>query len=333
MSVYARPLVQHGAMRPDGALPLSGRADLWFSHAELIGRDAPARLVQAADLPGDLRDRLAAPRAPVARLDMASPHIMGILNITPDSFSDGGKHFDPATARAAALDMVRAGAAIIDVGGESTRPGADTIDDDVETMRTAPVIAALRQDSDAPISIDTRKSVVASAALDAGATMVNDVAGFTHDPDLAPLCARRGVPVCIMHALGDPATMQTDPRYDDVVLDVYDFLAARIDTLTAIGLPRAQIVIDPGIGFGKTRDHNLTLLRNIAVFHGLGCPILLGVSRKRFIGDIGQASNPAARAPGSIAVGLAALAQGVQILRVHDVADTAQALRLWTAAR
>lgn len=264
---------------------------------------------------------------------MDGTRIMGILNVTPDSFSDGGKHLDPDVARATARAMVGAGADIIDIGGESTRPGAATVPDDVETQRTAPVIAALRADSDVPISIDTRKSAVARAALDAGATLVNDVAGFTYDADLAPLCAARTVPVCIMHALGDPATMQQDPRYDDVVLDVYDFLAARIDALMALGLPRSQIMVDPGIGFGKTRDHNLALLRNIAVFHGLGCPILLGVSRKRFIGDIGQAPEATGRAPGSIATGLAALANGVQILRVHDVADTAQALRLWAATR
>jgi dihydropteroate synthase len=333
VSRYARPLVQHGPARPDGALPLAGRPDLWFTHAELLSRDAPPRLIAAADLPEALRANLTAPRAPVAGLDMASPQIMGILNTTPDSFSDGGKHVDPEIAGRAARAMLDAGAAILDVGGESTRPGATTIEPAVEIARTAPVIAALRQDTDAPISIDTRKSAVAAAALDAGATLVNDVAGFTFDPDLAPLCAERGVPVCVMHALGDPATMQQDPRYDEVLLDVYDFLAARIAALTALNIPRDRIVIDPGIGFGKTRAHNLALLRGLATFHGLGCPILLGVSRKRFIGDIGQAPDPAARAPGSIAAGLAGLAQGVQILRVHDVADTAQALRLWTASR
>ena len=163
--------------------------------------------------------------------------------------------------------------------------------------------------------------------------LVNDVAGFTFDPDLAPLCAARDVPVCIMHALGDPATMQDDPVYEDVVLDVYDFLGARIDALVAAGVKRDRIIVDPGIGFGKTRDHNLDLLRNLAIFHGLGCPVLLGASRKGFIGTIGRAADPRDRMPGSVAVALAAAAQGVQILRVHDVAETKQALRLWSAVR
>ena len=258
---------------------------------------------------------------------------MGILNVTPDSFSDGGQHFAPDAALAAARGMEAAGADILDVGGESTRPGSRPVPVPDEIARTAPVIAAIRGVSAIPISVDTRKAPVARAALDAGAGLVNDVAGFTFDPDLAPLVAERGVPVCIMHALGDPATMQEDPRYDDVVLDVFDFLAARIAALTALGVPREAILVDPGIGFGKTQEHNLTLLRDIAVFHDLGCPILLGVSRKRFIGVIGNAPNAADRAPGSIALGLAALAQGVQMLRVHDVAATAQALALWQAVR
>jgi dihydropteroate synthase len=174
---------------------------------------------------------------------------------------------------------------------------------------------------------------VAQAALEAGADLVNDVAGFAFDPDLAPLCVARSAPVCLMHSQGEPETMQHDPRYDDVLLDVYDFLADRIAMLEGGGLARELIVTDPGIGFGKTREHNLALLRGLALFHGLGCPILLGVSRKGFIGAIGQEPRAEARAPGSIAVGLAGLAQGVQILRVHDVAETAQALRLWQAAR
>ncbi|MEP3334079.1 dihydropteroate synthase [Sedimentitalea sp.] len=314
-------------------MPLAGSPSQWFTHAEILDRTAPSRLVPALELPGALLEKLTAPRTHVMGLDMGVPQIMGILNVTPDSFSDGGVHFDPDTARMAALGMIDAGATIIDIGGESTRPGADTIDDESETIRTAPVIAALRRETDVPISIDTRKSAVACAALAAGASMVNDVAGFTYDPELGPLCAAEGVPICIMHALGDPATMQQNPRYDDVVLDVYDFLQARVETLSAIGIPRHRMVIDPGIGFGKTEAHNLALLRNLSLFHGIGCPILLGVSRKRFIGTIGQAPDPATRAPGSIAVGLAALAQGVQILRVHDVVETAQALRLWAAAR
>lgn len=329
---YFRPLVQHGEARPEGAVPLAGSA-LWFTEVEILSRDAPPQIAPAGLVPEPLRRRLTARRATIAGLDMTQPQIMGILNVTPDSFSDGGQHADVPAACAAALRMVDEGAAIVDIGGESTRPGAAEVPEAEEIARTAPVIAAIRAKSPVPISIDTRKATVGLEALEAGAGLLNDVSGFTFDPALAPLAAQASVPVCIMHAQGDPATMQEDPQYGDVLLDVYDYLSAQIDRLEAIGVVREQIVIDPGIGFGKTEEHNLTLLRNLSLFHGLGCPILLGVSRKGFIGKIGKEPQAAARGPGSIALGLAALAEGVQILRVHDVAETAQALRLWQAVR
>ncbi|NVK15765.1 MAG: dihydropteroate synthase [Rhodobacteraceae bacterium] len=329
---YYRPLVQHGEARPEGAVPLAGSA-LWFTEVEILSRDAPPRIVPAGLVPEMERRRLSARRASIAGLDMTQPQIMGILNVTPDSFSDGGKHAGIEAGKAAALQMVADGATIIDVGGESTRPGADEVPEAEEIERTAPVIAAIRAESPVPVSIDTRKATVGMEALEAGANLLNDVSGFTFDPALAPLAAQASVPVCIMHAQGDPATMQDDPQYGNVLLDVYDFLSDQIDRLEAIGVVREQIVVDPGIGFGKTQEHNLTLLRNLSLFHGLGCPVLLGVSRKKFIGTIGDAPRADARAPGSIAVGLAALAQGVQFLRVHDVAETVQALRLWQAVR
>ncbi|MEY8800852.1 dihydropteroate synthase [Leisingera sp. XS_AS12] len=329
---YYRPLVQHGEARPEGAMPLAGSA-LWFTEVEILSRNAPPRIAPAGLVPEPVRRRLTARRATIAGLDVTQPQIMGILNVTPDSFSDGGRHADVDTACTAALQMVADGATIIDIGGESTRPGAAEVPEAEEILRTAPVIEAIRAQSQVPISIDTRKATVGLEALEVGANLVNDVSGFTFDPALAPLAAQASVPVCIMHAQGDPATMQEDPQYADVLLDVYDYLDAQIDRLEAIGVVREQIVIDPGIGFGKTLEHNLTLLRNLSLFHGLGCPILLGVSRKGFIGKIGEEPQAAARAPGSIAVGLAALAQGVQFLRVHDVAETVQALRLWQAVR
>ncbi|MDC0657439.1 dihydropteroate synthase [Leisingera sp. SS27] len=329
---YYRPLVQHGEARPEGAVPLAG-SSLWFTEVEILSRDAPPRIVPAGLVPEMERRRLSARRASIAGLDMTQPQIMGILNVTPDSFSDGGKHAGIEAGKAAALQMVADGATIIDVGGESTRPGAAEVPEAEEIERTAPVIAAIRAESPVPVSIDTRKATVGMEALEAGANLLNDVSGFTFDPALAPLAAQASVPVCIMHAQGDPATMQDDPQYGNVLLDVYDFLSNQIDRLEAIGVVREQIVVDPGIGFGKTQEHNLTLLRNLSLFHGLGCPVLLGVSRKKFIGTIGDAPRADARAPGSIAVGLAALAQGVQFLRVHDVAETVQALRLWQAVR
>lgn len=331
MTAYYRPVPRTDHVRTDTALPLAG-GWCWFDTVEEIRRDAPVRLRPAHDLPPDMVDRLTRPRPAICGIGFDAPSLMGILNITPDSFSDGGQHFDPTNALNHALAMQEAGAQIIDVGGESTRPGADEVAIAEEIQRTIPVIQALRAKSPLPISIDTRKAPVAEAAHRAGANLVNDVAGFTFDPALAPYCAAQGLPVCVMHAQGTPEIMQIDPRYDNLALDIYDYLSERVRVLIATGIPRERIIIDPGIGFGKTLAHNLTLLRNLSLFHGLGCPILLGASRKRFIGMISGVEEASARLHGSIAVALAGVAQGVQMLRVHDVAETAQALALWRAA-
>ncbi|WP_316012977.1 dihydropteroate synthase [Roseobacter sp. HKCCA0434] len=325
----ARPLVQSGP-RPPEALPLAGGA-LWFAQAELLHRDAPSRIVPARDLPDDLLDRLTSPRTDIAGLPMDRPQIMGILNVTPDSFSDGGRHEGEA-ALARARQMVADGAAILDIGGESTRPGAATVPEKAEIARVLPVIEAVRGAGlKTPISIDTRKAEIARRALDAGADLFNDVSALSYDVASLDVAVASGAPVCLMHAQGDPRTMQDAPRYDDVLLDVYDWLADRIANCEAAGLPRSRIVVDPGIGFGKTLAHNLALLRGLSLFHGLGCPILLGASRKRFIGTIGGADAADARDPGSHAVMLDAARQGAQILRVHDTAGAAQSLALWRA--
>ncbi|MFP7571331.1 dihydropteroate synthase [Marivita sp. S2033] len=330
MSTYYRPLPRSGLPRPAGALPLAG-SPLWFSDVVAQDRTSAASIVPAADVPGDVLERLTAPRAAIAGCDMSRTSLMGILNVTPDSFSDGGRFASHEAALNHARQMAADGADIIDVGGESTRPGADTIAIEEEIARVAVPIAAIAAELGVPISIDTRKAAVAEAALKAGATLVNDVSGFTYDPDLAPLCAAHGVPVCVMHAQGDPQTMQDAPRYDDVRFDVYDFLDARVDALVRAGIARDRIIVDPGIGFGKTQEHNLTLLRDLSLFHGLGCPILLGASRKKFIGTITGAGKADTRMPGSIAVALHAASQGVQVIRVHDVLETRQALSLWRA--
>ncbi|MDX1780699.1 MAG: dihydropteroate synthase [Thalassovita sp.] len=330
MKRYYRPIVATDPCRPDDALTLAG-GWTWFREIEVLSRgNAPQRL-PASETPADVLDRLTAPRADIAGLSMGMPQVMGILNVTPDSFSDGGDHVAPDQALAHARAMVEQGADIIDIGGESTRPGAAEVPVTEEIRRTAPVIEAMREELQVPISIDTRKQPVAQAAVEAGADLVNDVAGFTFDPDLAPYCGQAGLPVCVMHAQGDPETMQQDPRYDDVLLDVYDFLEERVAALEEAGIPRGQILADPGIGFGKTVDHNLALLKRLSLFHALGCPILLGVSRKRFIGTLGNAPDPKDRAAGSVAVGLAGVAQGGQVLRVHDVFETRSALNLWQA--
>lgn len=327
---YFRPIAMTDPARPPGALILAGGWS-WFDRVEVLSRAAKGRIVPAADVPAAVLHRLTAPRAAFAGLAMDRPRLMGILNVTPDSFSDGGLFLGAEAAVAQAHAMAE-GAEIIDIGGESTRPGAAEVSVAEEIARTVPVIQALRGGGlVAPISIDTRKAPVAEAALHAGASIVNDVSAFDFDPTLGPLVARSGAPVVLMHAQGVPATMQDDPSYGDVLLDVYDALAARLARAEAFGIDRRQIVLDPGIGFGKTAAHNLTLLRGLSLFHGLGCAILLGTSRKRFIGTIGRAEDPQARAPGSIATALAGWAQGVQITRVHDVAETRQALRLWQA--
>ncbi|MFX0541660.1 dihydropteroate synthase [Roseovarius sp. S4756] len=330
MRRYYRPIAQLDPCRPEGAQPLAG-GWAWFDRAERITR-AGSDLVPISDIPVNVLERLTAPRAPIVGLGFDAPRLMGILNVTPDSFSDGGKFDAPEAALTQARAMAGAGAHIIDVGGESTRPGSLPVAEEDEIARTAPVIAAIRQATPTPISIDTRKAAVAQAAIGAGASLVNDVSGFTYDAALAPYCAEAGVPVCVMHAQGDPQTMQDAPHYEDVTLDVYDFLEGRIDALETQGIPRAQIIVDPGIGFGKTQAHNLTLLSRLSIFHGLGCPVLLGASRKKFIGTIGAAPEAAARMPGSVAVALAGIAQGVQIIRAHDVAETRSAIALWQAA-
>ncbi|MDE0967894.1 MAG: dihydropteroate synthase [Octadecabacter sp.] len=328
--VYYRTVAMTDPHRPDAAHTLAG-GWCWFTHVERLERGQPNKLIRASDVPDDVLNRLTVHRAPVAGLNMNTPKIMGVLNVTPDSFSDGGRFDTFETARRQGRSMVTDGADIIDIGGESTRPGAVTVDVDEEILRTLPVIAAIRADGVTPISIDTRKARVAQAALDAGASMVNDVSAFLFDPDMARVTAQTGAPCCLMHAQGDPATMQDAPTYDNVTLDVYDFLESHIQKAEAAGIRRDQIIVDPGIGFGKTLGHNLTLLKNLSIFHSLGCVILLGASRKRFIGIVGNAPNAWDRMPGSLAIALHGIRQGMQILRVHDTLETRQALSLHMA--
>jgi dihydropteroate synthase len=255
---------------------------------------------------------------------------MGVLNVTPDSFSDGGQWFDTERAIAHGRALLTAGADIIDVGGESTRPGADELRPGEEIRRVEPVVGALVE-SGAIVSIDTRHKAVMEAALDTGARIVNDVSALTHDAESAALIARRGASVVLMHMRGEPLTMQCDPVYDSPLIEVLEFLRVRIEGCIAAGIPSEHIAIDPGIGFGKLASHNLELLSGIASFHSLGCGLVLGVSRKSTIARLSRGEPPKARLPGSLAAALAAVQQGVQILRVHDVAETRQALAVWRA--
>jgi len=251
---------------------------------------------------------------------------MGIVNVTPDSFSDGGLFLEPEAAIAHGEQLVRDGAEILDVGGESTRPGAEPVGVEVELARTQPVVADLEGLGYA-VSIDTSKARVAEAAIEAGAEIVNDVTALRGDPEMAGLCAERGVGVVLMHMPGDPRTMQDDPRYEDVVAEVKAFLATRIEAAVAAGIGEEKIWVDPGIGFGKTLEHNLELLRRLGELRELGRPLVIGTSRKSFIGKI-DGSPVEERIGGSVATAVLAAADGADVLRVHDVAETAQALRV-----
>jgi dihydropteroate synthase len=319
-------------------LLVAGRGDLQFTAAELIERDGAAtrrRLLPAGDLSATpdadvqaLLRRLCEPRAPVAGFALDRPLLMGIVNVTPDSFSDGGRYLAADAAIEHALRLEAEGADILDVGGESTRPGSDAVDLEEECRRVLPVIQALAKRSRARLSIDTRKAEVMRRAALEGVHLINDVAALGHDPSAMQVAAATGLPVVLMHARGEPRTMQDSPSYADVVLDIYDWLEARVEACERAGIGRNKLIVDPGIGFGKTLAHNLALLGSLGIFHGLGCPVLLGASRKSFIGRLSGAGADD-RMPGSIAAALIGAAQGVQILRVHDVAATRQALAVW----
>jgi dihydropteroate synthase len=254
--------------------------------------------------------------------------LMGVVNVTPDSFSDGGRYLDPAAAIGHGLELLEQGADMLDVGGESTRPGAEEVSVGEELERVEPVVRGLARE--ATVSIDTSKAEVARAALDAGASIVNDVTALRHDPEIGALCAERGATLVLMHMQGDPRTMQEDPRYDDVVEDVKAFLAERMEVAAAAGVAEERIWLDPGIGFGKDLDHNLELLRRLRELRALGRPLVVGASRKSFIGKI-DGSPVEQRLGGTIASSILAAAEGADVLRVHDVAEAAQATKVASA--
>ena len=328
-----------------GTLPLCGDGPFDFAAVEIITRQGP-RIARRLRALGELWESdsgpallganetlalITAPRRRLAGLPMDRPQLMGVVNVTPDSFSDGGQFATSADAITHALKLVEEGATILDIGGESTRPKSEAIPRDVELARVLPVIEALARQTDVLISIDTRKASVARLALAAGAHLINDITAMTFDPEMLGVAADSGVPVVLMHALGDPKTMQDNPRYDDAPADIFDYLTARIQACVSAGIERTKIVVDPGIGFGKNVDHNLQLMASLSLFHGLGCPVLVGASRKRFIGALTHEPVAAKRVAGSIGAALAAAAQGVQIIRVHDVAETKAALAVFMA--
>lgn len=343
--IYLRPLSPLPvADAPADALPLAG-GRFAFALAELIVRRDGVIDRAVASVPeirawgrqngptvsariDHLLDALSRPRPPLAGLDVDRPRLMAVLNVTPDSFSDGGEFLDPARAIARGLALHAAGADFIDVGGESTRPGAAPVSPETERARIEPVVAALAA-AGARVSIDTRHALVMRAALSAGAVLINDISGLTGDPDSLAVAAASGAPVALMHMRGEPGTMQEAPDYADAALDVYDWLEARLEACRAAGIPLERILVDPGIGFGKTVGHNLDILRQFSLYHGLGATLLAGVSRKRFIAALSGGEPPRERLPGTITASLMALNQGCQSLRVHDLAEFAQVRAVW----
>ena len=330
MTSYFRPIVRTGSPRSKNSIFLA-ETNYWVSEAEEIKYGKETKLVSINDVPDWWKKRWLKKRSVILGMEFGFPKLMGILNVTPDSFSDGGNHVELDAALNQAKFMEENGVDIIDVGGESTRPGALTVPILEEIRRIEPVISGISARSKIPISVDTRKAGVASAAHKAGASMVNDVSGFTFDSDLLPFCSKYKLPVCVMHMKGSPENMQNNPKYENILIEVFDFLENQIGTLVQAGISRDQIIADVGIGFGKNIGHNLALIKNISLFHGLGVPLLLGVSRKSIISNVAKVEKPSDRVHGSISLALSALGQGVQVFRVHDVAETRQAFDLWVA--
>ena len=323
-----------------GQMPLAG-GPMGFSHIDVINRidgkitvcrlDANDLIAQSAKggaaaekLARLILHRLTRPRKPYAGLDMSAWHIMGIINTTPDSFSDGGDHWALDVALASAEEMTANGAAILDIGGESTRPGAEPVGFEEECRRILPVIEKLSKAGHL-VSADTRHTNVMETALNNGAHIINDVGGLRAD-GAVDLVAKHQSPAMIMHMQGEPGNMQKDPRYIDAPTDIFDWLNARIETAQSAGIKRGMLAIDPGFGFGKTPQHNMQIMQSISLFHGLGVPIVLGVSRKSTIGHFSKGEPAKQRLAGSVALAALARQQGVQIFRVHDVAETHQAL-------
>lgn len=321
------------AIAADIALPLAGGPTA-FTMVRLIGPGAPEAPVPLADVPEAWQARVVALTVAPARFagfELTRPLVMGILNLTPDSFSDGGRHLDARAAIAAGHAMLEAGADILDLGGESTRPGAEPVGPEEEAARVVPVIRELAKA--ATVSVDTRNAHTMRLALEAGAEVINDVSALRHDPDAARVAAWSECGVVLMHMRGDdPRTMQKDIHYDDVALEVAQFLAQRIEWAEAQGIARSRLAVDPGIGFGKRLKQNLEVTQRLPLLAGLGCPVVFGGSRKRWIGELSGVEEAGRRVAGSVGAAVAAAQRGAAILRVHDVAETIQALAVLAAA-
>lgn len=354
IDLYLRPTgFLDSPQRHDGAAVRLAGSMLWFSQIEVIDRTGASTvrsLVELqqweeflAALPADkqarciqIYTRLTAPRAAlqlrerIIRLDQ--PQVMGIINMTPDSFSDGGKNADIETAAEAAFAMTSAGAAIIDIGGESTRPGAPLVWEGDEISRVEPLIRRLAPSGTA-MSIDTRKAAVMDAAVTAGAAMINDISALLFDDRSLEVAKALNVPVVLMHAPSHGSDPHKGGDYDDVVTNVFDWLEERVEAVEAAGISRDKILVDPGIGFGKSLTDNLSLINNLSLFHGLGCALLFGASRKRMIGALSNEAPVEQRLGGSLFLAMKAVEQGAHIIRVHDAAETVQAVQVWRGLR
>ena len=352
--IYLRPtgFVESPQRHEGESLRLAGTM-LWFSQIEFITRDKTSTQRQvvsvrewdaftaalshaARERCALLLERITAPRAALQlgtrTISLQQPQVMAIINATPDSFSDGGKNLDPDIAAKVAFSMTTAGAAIIDIGGESTRPGAALIGESDELNRVAPLIRRLAE-AGAAISIDTRKASVMEGALQAGASMINDISALLYDDRAIEVARKSNVPVVLMHAPSQGSDPHKDGVYDDVVYDVFDWLEQRVSAVEAVGLWRAAILVDPGVGFGKTLADNLAIINNLAIYHGLGCALLFGASRKRLIAALANDAGVTDRLGGSIFLAMKAVEQGAHIVRVHDAAETVQAVQVWRGLR
>tara|TARA_B100001057_G_scaffold122342_1_gene121166 strand:+ start:1474 stop:2523 length:1050 start_codon:yes stop_codon:yes gene_type:complete len=319
------------------ALPLNNRKDISFDHIEIMSRSSIKKISihQIKKLPKNLKNKIKIDISKITNsvknflsLDInKGTHLMGVLNVTPDSFSDGGKFIDSKKAIDHLKKLFNDGASIVDIGGESTRPGSKTITENEEWGRIENVLKNIKKNK--VISIDTRKSVIMRKSLSLGVDMINDVSGLNYDKETITVLKKSKTPFVLQHSLGDPENMQLNPKYENVILDIYDFFEQKISFLKKSGINHDKIFLDPGIGFGKNLTHNLQILKKISIFHTLGFPLLLGISRKRFIRDISQKNDSSERLGGTISTGIFALKQGVQLLRVHDVNEMQQGLKVY----
>ncbi len=354
MDIYLRPTgFIESPQQHEGASARLAGGMLWFTQIEVIDKTGPSTtrhlvyvrawetFVKALSADKQARcnllyGRMTSPRASlqmgerIIRLDQ--PQVMGIINMTPDSFSDGGKNNDVEAAATAAVAMASAGAAIIDIGGESTRPGAPLVWEGDEIKRVEPLIQRLASSGTA-VSIDTRKAAVMEVAVAAGAGMINDVSALLFDDRAVDVARAAAVPVVLMHAPSQSSDPHKGGDYGDVVTDVFDWLEERVDAVEAAGIPRDKILVDPGIGFGKSLAENLSIINNLSVYHAIGCPLLFGASRKRMIGALANEAPAEARLGGSVFLAMKAIEQGAHIIRVHDAAETVQAIQVWRGLR